>query len=94
MPAATMTSKGQITIPKEIRDDLGLEAGSKILFVRLGDGQYRILPRTGDIMALAGLLHEPSRPTLTLDEMDEAVAEGWVESGLHGSPGHDYDEPL
>lgn len=94
MPEATMTSKGQITLPKQMREELGLKAGSKVMFIRLSSGQYRILPRTRDVKDLIGLLHDPNRPTLTLEEMDEAIAEGWVESGLHGSPGHEDYEPL
>lgn len=94
MPVATMTSKGQITIPKEMRDDLGLKTGSKVTFIRLGSGQYRILPQTGEAKDLIGILHDPSRPPLTLAEMDEAIADGWAESGLQGSPGHEHDEAL
>jgi len=89
-----MTSKGQMTIPKEMREDLGLVAGSKVVFIRLANGSYRILPRTRKASDLAGLLHDPSEPVLTLEEMDGIIAEGWAESGMHGSPGHEDYEPL
>ena len=82
MPSATMTSKGQITLPKEIRDELGLTAGSKVMFVRVGEGIYRMLPRTGELMDLAGVLHDPERSVLTVEQMEEAIAEGGVASGL------------
>lgn len=84
MPTATMTSKGQITIPKQMRDDLNLTAGSKVVFVRLPSGQYRIVPRTGRIEDLFGLLHDPTQPTMTIEEMNEAIAEGGAESGMRG----------
>lgn len=94
MAEATMTSKGQITIPKEMRDDLGLKPGSKVMFIKLSSGQYRILPRTGKVRDLVGLLHDPTRPVLTLEEMEDAIQEGWAKSGLHGSPGYEDYEPL
>lgn len=84
MPIATMTSKGQITVPKEVRDDLHLTAGSKVMFVKLRNGQYRILPRTGKIRDLAGMLHDPNRPPMTIEEMNDAIAEGGAESGMRG----------
>jgi len=82
MIEATLTSKGQITLPKRMRDDLGLTAGSKVQFIKLGNGQYRIVPKTGSVSDLAGLLYDPTRPTLTLEEMEEAIQEGWAASGL------------
>jgi antitoxin PrlF len=42
---ATLTSKGQITMPAEVRENLGVEAGDKIVFERAADGSYRILAR-------------------------------------------------
>ncbi len=94
MPVATMTSKGQITIPKEMREDLGLVAGSKVTFIKIKDGHYRILPRTRRVEDLAGLLHDPDAPTLSIEEMNEIIADGWAASGLRGSPGHESEEPL
>lgn len=84
MPTATMTSKGQITIPKEVRDELHLMTGSKVLFVKLRDGQYRIIPRTGRIQDLAGMLHDPDESTMTIQDMNEAIAEGGAASGMQG----------
>jgi len=63
-------------VPKDVRDDLGLTAGSKVMFVKLPGGHYRIVSRTGSIMDLAGILHDPSRKPLTIEEMDDAIAEG------------------
>lgn len=84
MPTATMTSKGQITIPKEMREELHLEAGSKVTFIRVSEGHYRIIPRTGSLMDLAGILHDPDRPTMTIDDMNDAIAEGGAASGMQG----------
>jgi AbrB family looped-hinge helix DNA binding protein len=75
MATATLTSKGQVTVPKEIRERLGLEKGDRIEF-RV-DRQGRVLveplaPSRPD--PLAGLLHEYGRkPAPTVDEMNEAI---------------------
>jgi antitoxin PrlF len=82
--ASTMTSKGQITVPKEVRDDLGLVAGSKVLFVKIGDGDYRLVARTGRITDLSSMLHRPGQPTLTIDEINDGVADAAAASGLRG----------
>ena len=81
MPTATMTSKGQITIPKEVRDELGLEAGVKVMFIRTGDREYRLRAKTGSIKDLAGILKHDG-PPITLEEMEEAIARGASESAL------------
>lgn len=84
MSTATVTSKGQITVPKDVRDDLKLTAGSKVMFVRIGPGDYRIIARTGKISDLAGMLHRPGQRAMSLEEMDEGIAEAAAESGLAG----------
>lgn len=84
MPIATMTSKGQITMPKQVRDDLRLEPGSKVMFVKLPNGQYNLVPKTGKLSDLFGSLHYDGMPTLTIDEMNEAIAEAAAESGMRG----------
>lgn len=84
MATATMTSKGQVTIPKAVRDDLQLVPGSTVMFVRLPGGRYELVPRTGSIEDLAGILHEPGRPALTLTAMAEAVADGAAEHAMRG----------
>ncbi len=84
MAASTMTSKGQITVPKEVRDDLGLVAGSKVLFVKIGEGDYRLVARTGRIADLAGVLHRPGQPALTMDEITDGIADAAAASGLSG----------
>ena len=53
MPSAKLTSKGQITIPVQIRTALGLDAGDKIDFFEIEKGQYAIKPRTEAILEAA-----------------------------------------
>ena len=75
MPIATLTSKGQITLPAPMREKLRLKAGSKVMFEEQADGSFLVRKETGDIRALKGLLKAKrgERP-LTLEEMDEAIA--------------------
>lgn len=84
MATATMTSKGQITVPKEVREDLALVPGSKVLFVKLGERDYRMIARTGKISDLAGMLYRPGQRTLSIEEINDGIAEGAAESGMRG----------
>ena len=71
MTRATITSKGQITIPVSIRSELKVGPGDKIEFVRLRNGHYEILPATQDISALKGMVK--SNATVSVDEMNTAI---------------------
>jgi antitoxin PrlF len=77
MPAATVTSKGQITIPKKVRQALDLGAGDRVEFVIEKDGRVRLQPGKGDVAALKGFLHKPGRSAVSLGEMDKAIAKGY-----------------
>lgn len=80
MPTSTMTSKGQTTIPKEIRDRLHLRPGDRLEFIEEESGRVVILPATTPISALAGSLkHRARKRPATLDEMDRAIAEAAAE---------------
>ena len=57
----TLTSKGQTTVPKPIRDHLGLHAGDKLDFVIEPDGRVTLRPATSDVMDLADLLRQKSK---------------------------------
>jgi len=72
MPSATVTSKGQITIPKVVRDELGLREGDRVAFRVLDDGKVIVEPETIDLLDLEGSL-KPRRKGVTLDDMDEAI---------------------
>ena len=70
---ATITSKGQVTLPKPIRDKLHLEPGDKIDFMLEDDGGLRVVPVTASVTQLKGMVPKPGVP-VTLLEMDEAIA--------------------
>ena len=73
MKTATITSKGQITIPLAIRNKLGLDKGDKVDFVDLGNNQFAIMPATEDVTKLKGLVKKPRSP-VTIEEMNAAIA--------------------
>ena len=71
---ATLTSKGQITLPKEIRDRLGLDAGSMLDFQVLPDNTITARTVKPDARRIRGLLKSPHAEPLTVEQMDEGVA--------------------
>lgn len=72
MTSATVTSKGQVTIPAEVRARLGLRPGSRLAFVATADG-YEIHPQAASIRDLKGVVSRPDRP-ISVEEMNEAIA--------------------
>ena len=71
---ATLTSKGQVTLPKEIRDRLGLDAGSVLDFQMLADNTITARPVKPDARRIRGLLKSAHAMPLTVAQMDEAVS--------------------
>jgi antitoxin PrlF len=69
---ATITSKGQITLPKAIRTKLGLEAGHRVEFVET-DAGFLVKPATRDIRSLKGILPKPAKP-VTIEDMNRSLA--------------------
>ncbi len=77
MPTATLTSKGQITIPKEIRQQLRLQTGHRIEFLIDSTGRVSLTPRNKDIRSLKGILRSRRKKPVSIREMNEAIAEGF-----------------
>ena len=74
MPASTITSKGQITLPKKIRECLHVAPGDRIDFVVEEDGQVVVRPARSRLGQLRGMLRERSRKPVSLKQMDAAIA--------------------
>lgn len=72
MTSATVTSKGQITIPLSVRQRLGIDAGDRIEFVEIADGEFAIKPAVCDVRSLRGLLKKSTTPVSTA-EMRRAI---------------------
>jgi AbrB family looped-hinge helix DNA binding protein len=71
MSTATLTSKGQITVPKSVRERLGLGAGDRVEFVET-EGGFMLRTATRDIRSLKGLLPRPKQP-VTVEAMNSAI---------------------
>ena len=74
MPTATITSKGQITLPREVRDHLHVREGDRVEFEIGRDGEVRVRPMTGSVEELFGMLRRPGTPPRSLEEIDEGMA--------------------
>lgn len=72
MCASTVTRKGQITLPKAVRERLHLRAGDKVEFVVLDDGRVELIPVTAPVTRLKGMVPPPKRP-ISLEDMDAAI---------------------
>jgi AbrB family looped-hinge helix DNA binding protein len=80
---STITSKGQATIPKPVREHLGLKPGDRVKFFVHPDGTVVLLPKP-PVSALRDILKPPRRP-VTIEEMNEAVIAGAIEgAGIDG----------
>ena len=69
---ATLTSKGQVTVPKAIRDKLQLRPGDKIDFILEENGDLRVAAATASVTQLKGMVPRPSSPA-RLADMDKAI---------------------
>jgi AbrB family looped-hinge helix DNA binding protein len=77
MATATVNSKGQITIPAEVRKDLGLKAGDRLWFIKGERGEYILKHKTGLIQDVMGMWKWTGKP-VTIEEMNETIAKGWA----------------
>ena len=82
MPTATLTSKGQITLPQAVRRTLGLHAGTKVDFVAMADG-FKIVALHQEAVRLKGRFAGRNSHPVSVEEMNEAIAA--EASARHGS---------
>lgn len=73
VPTATITSKGQLTLPKAIRDQLGVGPGDRVDFVVKDDGTVVVRPVTVHVRDLKGFLHRPGMKPLSIEEMNAVI---------------------
>lgn len=72
MFTAVVSSKGQITIPKLVRDGLGVETGDRVEFVELERGIYTVVAATRDVRDLKGMIPKPAR-SVSVADMNKAI---------------------
>jgi bifunctional DNA-binding transcriptional regulator/antitoxin component of YhaV-PrlF toxin-antitoxin module len=80
MPTLTVTAKGQVTLKQELLRHLGVVPGQKVEVEMLPDGglAVRAARKTGKLSDLFGMLKRPGQPVLTIEEMNDVIAEGWA----------------
>lgn len=76
MVQARLTGKGQVTIPKAIRDYLHLDTGSKIDFVIDENGEVKVISLNVAVESLSGILHRSGMKAASLADMEQAIAQG------------------
>jgi antitoxin PrlF len=77
--SAKVTSKGQVTLPKAVRDALGLKTGDRVLF-RVGDDSA-VLARTSDFLELAGSVEvPPGKRGASWEEIRSRTRRAWAEA--------------
>lgn len=78
MPSSTMTSKGQVTVPKEIREYLRLKPGDRIDFVKEDSGRISLKAINTDFLSMRGILKSKRKEPLSAEEMNEVIARGYA----------------
>jgi AbrB family looped-hinge helix DNA binding protein len=74
LAAATLTSKGQITIPIQVRQALSLEPGDRIEFVETEKGEFVIIPANRSVRELDGMFRGRRKKPVSIEEMKAAIA--------------------
>jgi AbrB family looped-hinge helix DNA binding protein len=75
MPRATITSKGQITLPKAIRERLGLSTGDQVDFQIEDDGSITVVSVKRSALRLHGVVGIGDAEPLSIEKMDQAIAD-------------------
>ena len=72
MSTATLTTKGQVTIPAKVRVSMGLDAGDRIEFIEMDDGTFTIMAATHSVKDLKGMIRKPANP-VSIEDMNAAI---------------------
>lgn len=81
MTTATLTSKGQVTIPADVRRALNVQTGDRVEFVQVQPGRFELVAATRSVRELKGMLGKPTR-TLSIEEMNRVIAQQGAKAGL------------
>ena len=85
MHVATMTSEGQITIPKSIRELFHLHAGDRLEFIVENEDRIVVKPATVDITELRWMLTRPGQPIASIEDMNRDIAIHVAQYGFQGA---------
>ena len=72
---ATITSKGQVTVPKNIRDQLNIQAGTQLDFTVNNDGTISVRPLNRTALSIVGILKRPGQKAVTIEQMNDAISD-------------------
>jgi antitoxin PrlF len=82
MTTLTVTAKGQVTLKKDVLQHLGARPGDKVDVNLLPGGRIEMSGprrmRQGNLADLSGILKRPGQQALTIEEINEAIADGWA----------------
>jgi len=80
MTVLTVTAKGQVTLRKDVLDHLGVGPGDKLAVTKLAHGRVEVKAQrpAGKISDLFGMLKRPGQRTVSIDEMNEVIADAWA----------------
>ena len=73
MSTATVTSKGQITIPARIREMMHVSPGDRVEFIEIEAGRYEFIAATRSVTQLKGMFDKPGK-TVSIEDMNAAIA--------------------
>jgi antitoxin PrlF len=73
MPTATVTTRGRITIPVEVRNELKVVAGDRVGFVQIAPERYEFVAATQSVTELKGMFGKPAKP-VSIKAMNKAIA--------------------
>jgi len=74
MSTATLTSKGQVTIPVSVRNDLKVDAGDRVEFVQIAPGRYEFVAVTHSVTELKGMFGKPVKK-VSVEDMNKAIVQ-------------------
>lgn len=80
MATATLTSKGQITIPIQVRTALGLDTGDRVEFVEMEDGKFALIVASKSVRDLKGLIRKPAT-AVSIEQMNQAIISQGAKAG-------------
>jgi len=73
MATASITSKGQITIPQAVREAMQVRTGDRVEFVEIAPGRYEFIAATRTVTALKGMFGKQAKP-VSIEQMNAAIA--------------------
>ncbi|MDW3716389.1 MULTISPECIES: AbrB/MazE/SpoVT family DNA-binding domain-containing protein [unclassified Pseudomonas] len=75
MPTATLSAKGRITLPLQVRESLGLTEGDRVEFIEIEAGKFAVMAAGTSIRSLKGAVSMPTTP-VSIEDMNEAIERG------------------